>query len=321
MSTAIAAVALLLATSPGRSGEANGKIASEPIGAAADFLARAQADFRQADGSIRWRSTWAFDTASTQPALNAAGVVARALVAAGGRGDARALAAAQSWGRALLAELAAGGTAFDPDIEALAELGRLAGDPAMTQGAQASFQQRYGMANGREIVERLFWIRKGVPALVGYDASWALRAAVAVGERAKAQEIVEALALTRSRWESPCEQGFHLTSRGALLAAIPAGLSAQSDALRDALKRSILDSQDKDGAWGAHNTQATAYAVLALRGLPDAEARRSAARGARFLRATQLRSGGWATFNDFLPEPFVGETVYEVTAEAMLALF
>jgi hypothetical protein len=75
-----------------------------------------------------------------------------------------------------------------------------------------------------------------------------------------------------------------------------------------------------DGSWSWHTTQSTAYAVRGLARWQEPAAQAAAGRGRHWLRLTQLRDGTWSTYNDWLPEPFVGDRIPGVTAEAMLAL-
>ncbi len=291
---------------------------AEAAANAARFLASAQADLAAHPGGPRIRASWAFDQNSPLAAPNAAGIVAHALVVAHGRyGDQASLAAARAWGDARLADLKADRPLFDPDIEALVALSSATGERRFRSGAAEAFERRHGGASGREIVERLFIVRRSVPGLVGFDAAATARAALAVGDEAKAAEIVAALADTLERWNVAGPQGFHHTSRAA---ALEAAQLMGATKLAGTLTRALVSTQERDGSWGGRNTQATAYAARALTRSKAPEAAAAATRASRFLRLTQLTSGGWATFNDFLPEPFVGETIYEVSAEALLAL-
>jgi hypothetical protein len=287
--------------------------ANEALRAGASYLAGAQHDFQDA------KATWPWEEKGGQAAPNAAGIVAKSLTAVYVRtSDASVKAAAESWGRARVAEVDAGKLVFDPDVEALAELGKVTGEAAYAKAAKAAFEQRHSNATGREIVERLFMVRKGNEALVGFDAAHTIRAGLAVGQLEKAREVAQALADTEKRWNVEDKHGFRLTSRGAVLEALVA-LKGNLP-LEASLRSQILGSQGKDGTWGQRNTQATAYATRALLVSGDAKSLEAAKQGLQFLRSTQLKAGGWGTFNDFLPEPFVGESVFEVTAEVLLAV-
>ncbi|MFN7132382.1 MAG: hypothetical protein ACK4N5_09870 [Myxococcales bacterium] len=291
---------------------------AQAASSAASFLARAQSDLAAQRGGPVLRASWAFEQKSPLAAPNAAGIVARALVTAHQRFQHDAsLAAARAWGLARLEDLAADRPMFDPDVEALVALADATGDARFRKAATAAFELRHGGADGREVVERLFLVRGDSASLVGFDAAAAVRAALAVGQAGKAREIVQALADTRERWDRATPHGFHHTSRAAVLEV---ALRTGHDRLASALAARLLATQERDGSWGARNTQATAYAARALGRVNVDGAREASARAARFLRLTQLTSGGWATYNDFLPEPFVGDTVYEVSAEALLAI-
>lgn len=292
---------------------------AEAVRAAAGFIVAAQRDLAAPEKAGTLSATWPFERGGTTAAPNAAGIVSRAVVAGYAlTRDEASKAAALAWGNARTADLAAGRLLFDPDVEGLAVLAQVTGEARFAKAAKDAWAWRHSGAGGREIVERLFLLRKGAPSLVGYDAANAMRAALAVGDGSKAREIADALAETEKRWNVSDPHGFHLTSRAAVLEVLerlPAGLP-----LRGSLRSQVLGSQGRDGSWGLRTTQATAYSVRALRAVGSSEAQAAVERGVRFLRSTQLASGGWATFNDYLPEPFVGETVYEVTAEVILAL-
>jgi len=172
-----------------------------------------------------------------------------------------------------------------------------------------------------EILGRLLMIR-GESPIVGYDAALAIRAAVAVGERAKAMEIADAAVAAVPRWGEGRQDatGFLTSARGALLEAL--ALADPGRYRRPALDliHHLVLSADSDGSWDRRTTQPTAYAVRGLSAWQEPAAQAAAERGRRWLRLTQLGDGTWSTYNDWLPEPFVGDRVPGVTAEAMLAL-
>ncbi len=259
--------------------------------------------------------SWAWQRGGQTEAPNAAGVVAVALSRVGGDCGTRTALA-----RYAQARLAQGGQQlFDPEIEALALASEVLGEARYLDAARAAFELRYDGASGREIVERWLWLRHD-KHLVGFDAALAIRAALAVGAKDKAREIADAAALLAPRWSEGKDTGFLTTSRGALLEAFAAVDAARyASAGRDLMHHLVL-TQGRGGSWVSRNTQATAYAVRGLASWKDEAASSSAERGRRWLRLTQLQGGGWATFNDLVPEPFVGDVVHEVTAEVMLAL-
>ena len=288
------------------------------LSAAGDFLVGAQGAYRSPDRPVDLKATWPFQKGQAKAAPNAAGIVAASLVSLNAKApNAKALESAKAWADARLSDAAQNLPMYDPDIEALAALAAVPGvDGAKyLAGARSAFELRHSGANGREIVERLFMVRKEDSALVGYDAAHTLLAALAVGEQTKAKELAEALAATEARWNVAHAHGFHLTSRAAVLEALQVAKIASP--LAASLRKQVLAAQGADGSWGTRNTQATAYSMRALLASGDTQA---AEKAQRFLKTTQLTSGAWGTFNDYLPEPFVGETVYEVTAEVLLAL-
>lgn len=284
---------------------------------AAWALARAQGDYRGASGAVP--ASWEWISGSGQAAPNSAGIVAVALAQSaeqcGGREALRRFAAARA------AQHRAGDFLFDADVEALAFAARLLGWPEYGSVAREAFDRRYGPATGEEIVGRLLMIRGELP-IAGYDAALAIRAALAVGERRRAIEIADAAVAAVAKWGEGRQdrQGFLTSARGALLEAL-----AMVDPVR--YQRPALDlihhlvlSSSTDGSWSGRHTQPTAYAVRGLSRWQEPAAQAAAERGRRWLRLTQLGDGTWSTYNDWLPEPFVGERVPEVTAEAMLAL-
>lgn len=287
---------------------------------AAQALVRAQGDFRTDDGAVLL-STWEWRRGSGLAASNAAGLVAGALARSAAAAPGCATAEALThFAEARIAEHARGDILFDPDVEALALSAGVLGQPRYRDAARAAFDRRYHGATGREIVERGFFLQRS-PPILGYDAALAIRAGTATGAIAKAIEIADAALAALPRWgEGDDAQGLLTTSRGALLDALMR-LDARRYAkpARDLVHHLVL-GQASDGSWSARNTQATAYAVLGLMGAGDGDAAAAARRGQRWLHVTQLRDGSWARFNDLMPEPFVGDVIPTVTAEAMLAL-
>ncbi|HEY8209903.1 MAG TPA: hypothetical protein VIG99_20585 [Myxococcaceae bacterium] len=281
---------------------------------AARALVRVQGDFHGTSASWEWIA------GSGQAAPNTAGLVAVALVQApescGGRDALRRFAAARA------AQHRAGDFLFDPDVEALALAARKLGWTEYATVARDAFERRYGPATGEEIVGRLLMIR-GASPIVGYDAALAIRAALAVGERRRAIEIADAALAAIPRWgeRQADRQGALTSARGALLEALAmAGADRYQRAARDLIHHLVLGA-GTDGSWSGHVTQSTAYAVRGLSRWPEPAALEAAERGRRWLRLTQLGDGTWSTFNDWLPEPFVGDRIPGVTAETMLALY
>lgn len=273
-------------------------------------------------------SGWSWERSAARVAPNVSGVIATALAASPSDCDARE--AVLRYADNCVARHDRGEFLFDPDVEALAAAAKLSNDPRYLEIAHESFQRRYEYATGEEIVERWFMIKRDA-RLIGFEAAAAIRAALAVNEEAKAMEIAAAVIQASPRWaEGSDTRGFLTTSRGAMLEALSM-LQAQEradgrtsarkiDRFSRDLVHHLLLTQSSDGSWDANNTQATAYAVRGLRSYTDPSAQAGASLGVRWLSGTQLKDGSWATFNDHLPEPFVGEVVHEVTAEVLLAL-
>ncbi|MHB8877133.1 MAG: prenyltransferase/squalene oxidase repeat-containing protein [Myxococcaceae bacterium] len=279
---------------------------------AAKALEAGQGDFAGPSG--RSRATWEW-TKGGGAADNAAGVVALALGHQAKRCGVSASLARYAEARS--AVHADWRFLYDPDVESLALASKVTGDPRFLSIAKEAFERRYGGASGKEIVER--WRFNGRPRdLLGFDAALAIRAALAVGDQAKAKDLADAVIASQG-FEGPDRSGFLTTSRGALLEALSMLGGAERAKVRQDLMHHLLLTQASDGSFGARNTQATAYAVRGLMRSADEAALSGAARGKQWLRTTQLRDGTWASFNDQMPEPFVGEKVPEITAEVMLA--
>lgn len=264
---------------------------------------------------------WGWKRGDRTPAVNVSGLIAVALASTPGvcgTRDAVARYAAGAVQRHDRGELL-----YDPDVEALALAAKLTRTPRYAQVAREAFMRRHEYATGEEIVERWFMVKRD-RRLIGFDAAAAIRAALAVGEQEKAQEIATAVMNARRRWaEGRDPRGFLTTSRGALLEALSLFDRTRAKKLshfKQDLVHHLLLTQASDGSWEHRNTQSTAYAARGLLASGDEHAAASAQLGARWLRLTQLHDGSWALFNDLMPEPFTGEVVHEVTAEVLLAL-
>ena len=266
---------------------------------------------------------WAWQRGSEKPALNASGLVASALAQTAE--TCGSIDAVERFAKAALTRHEEQEFLYDPDIEALALAARLTRNPRYAEVAREAFLRRYEYANGDEIVERWFMLKRD-PRLIGFEAAGAIRAALAVGETDKAVEIAQAAARTAPRWSEGWDpKGWGTTSRGAMLEALSmlpsrALTSRALAALRRDLIHHLVLTQASDGSWEHRNTQATAYAVRGLSVSGEETGITGAQLGQRWLQSTQLRDGAWATFHDHLPEPFVGEVIHEVTAEVLLAL-
>ena len=76
----------------------------------------------------------------------------------------------------------------------------------------------------------------------------------------------------------------------------------------------------KDTVMVAGSVPGLAYAVMALLNSTLSKQRRAAERGVGWLKSTMLKKGAFASYNDYMPEPFVGQVVSEVHAEALSVL-
>jgi hypothetical protein len=209
---------------------------------------------------------------------------------------------------------------YDPDVEALVRISERLGRPELRTVAHEAFQRRYEGANPDEVVARWrLMLHRGV--LIGYDAALAIRAAMAVGERQFAIGLADETIRTYQSWCLADDTSGEVTiSKGAMLEVL-----SELDAQRYAKPiehwtHDLILTQGRDGSFVFHNTQATAYALAGLSRSAEPLAQIAVARGQRWLASTQLRDGSWASYNDHLPEPFVGPRINEVMAEALLAL-
>ncbi|MDF1563940.1 MAG: hypothetical protein P1V51_12905 [Deltaproteobacteria bacterium] len=289
-------------------------VSAEPLERATAQLASAQRDA----GDLEATWTWKRDGKTLAP--NSAGLVALSLVRAWERsGSDAAREAALRWGDARVADLAEWRRLFDPDVEALAELGRVSGNHVYTDAARQLFERRWSGATAEEVVGRLVHVRERQQALIGYDLALVIRAARAVGEKDFAGELARQILARPVVWEAEAEgRGWATTSRAALLGALNGLPGKDLSRARGRLAADLVKAQEADGSWAHRNTQATAYAVEAL--TPRKEARSAVKKGRAWLTRTQLTDGSWAAYHDGLPEPFVGDVVHEVTAEVVLAL-
>jgi hypothetical protein len=251
-----------------------------------------------------------------------AGLVSLALLDAyAATGELRHLRAAQRYADGLLLRPRSG-LAYKPDIEVMVRLYGVFDDPAYRRAARRQFERiRARSPSGADEVARIAAGRKGQPALLGYDAAQAIRAALAVGERRYAFGLADAVLERRDHWFRPQRDArFTLVSSAALISALEALDEAHYRARLAPLRDWLAAAQADSGAWHHNETQPTAHAALALLFAPRPAHREAARRGLDWLRSTLLRDGGLAAFNDHMPEPFVGEVLSGVNAEALMAL-
>jgi len=278
------------------------------------YLAERQGASAKGDGALL-RAGWSWLAARPAAAANTSGTVALALLeAARATGEPAFAEAAMARAEVVRLALRGGEEPFAPDIELLARTGDAADRDAARLFVEARIE-RAGGAVGE--VRRLARLRAALPDLVAYDAALLADAAFASGLGAQASALVSAA--TRA-WPKTPDSSHGVVSLGALLAA--AALAGSDAAARCAV--ALASTQGRDGSWAVRDTQATAFATRGLalhaRATGDRDAARAAARGAAWLHRTQLAQGAWASWNDGLPEPFVGALYVPQTAEAVRAL-
>ena len=267
---------------------------------------------------------WAWDQAGPpEPAPNVGGVVANALLDAYERRGNGATWISLTQYAHHLAEAHAdpGRLPYKADIEFLARWGARAGDPAATELARELFVRLERTSpTGAQEYRRIAGGRADVPEIIGYDVALAIRAALAVDEVGYARDLAAAaVSAGAARLRDPSDS-FDVVAAGALASALGRLESPELVAARERLTGTLVAAQNHNGAWALNNTQATAYAVLALGRSADGPARDAATRGRRWLLQRQLEAGTWAAFHDGLPEPFVGPVLPLVEAETLSAL-
>jgi hypothetical protein len=287
---------------------------------AADFLVMAQIPSR--DGSVGWN--WVLGDGTTPD--NVAGLVALSLLDAySATGEEKYLATARRYADGLLQRaqrFTPERLPFKADVELLARLGGMPDGERYARAARALFDTiRARSRDGASEVRRILLGRAGEPALLGFDVALAIRAAQALGERAYAYELADAVLAEKSRWYRPRQDlRFSLVSAGALSLALERLDGGHFRKAIDALRADLIAAQQANGSFSENETQPSAYATVSLLGgITEAE-RRAGLKGLRWLKTTMLRAGGFAHYNDLMPEPFVGQQVSEVNAEVLSAL-
>lgn len=294
---------------------------AETVAKAAKFLADRQGSWTSHEGLVL--EGWEWRVGSGGGAANISGIVGLGLLDAWeATGEAEYLVAARLRADAVAFSLKGGESPYAPDLELLARVARVDGDTERLAVARQSLDQRLEKAGGAEAeARRIVALRAGQPDLAGYDVALVAEAAAAVGRTEAAKALVRTALATSRTWLKTRGSTFGLISEGALCAA--ASSLGEAQAARE-LAVSLLASQLAGGEWRARETQATAYATRGLAAFAtafqDASAAKASARGRAWLQLTQLKNGSWADYNDFLPEPFVGEVFAPATAEALRAV-
>ena len=140
-------------------------------------------------------------------------------------------------------------------------------------------------------------------------------------ERQYAYQLADEVVRRSASWYLPKDDPrFTLVSAAALISVLETLDEAHFRPTLAKLRAGLTEAQTNSGAWLANETQPTAHAILALLYSPVAEERKAARQGIAWLRSTLLADGGLATYNDHMPEPFVGQVFTGVNAEALSAM-
>ena len=265
---------------------------------------------------------------------NTIGVTALALLAAYERtGDAKYLNAATASGNAIVAQFnstATPGLPHTQDVEFLAELAAITGNPVYSTTATAWFQVvKNSYATAADNVDRWLADRTVGPVsinqrtLAAWDLASLIRTAKAAGDIKYAAGLASRIVEQEPLWrdENPSDapdpanpQAFYFTpfAEGSLLWALHdlPGFDTQINQYRAFL----LTQQDPQGSWGGGDLQQTAYVVLGLAAVGSPQAEAAIRSAMAFYLTQQLPNGGWlATATD--PE------ITEVDSEIVRAMF
>jgi hypothetical protein len=287
---------------------------------AADFLVEVQKPGE--DGQLGW--SWVIGEGNTSP--NVAGLAALALLDAHRvSGKAEYLKAATQYAVGLmnrLVDYSGENLPYKADIEFLSRLADVTKNEGYREAARNMFEViRAQSGNGGAEVARIARGRKRSIRLLGFDAALAIRASHAVGESRYAYELADDVVGRMSTWyRLSTDPRYSLVSAAALADALQ---TLDAGHYREEISRfrsDLLRYQQKNGSFLFNETQPSAYAVLALLSSTLPGQRRAAERGVMWLKSTMLNEGAFASYNDYMPEPFVGQVISEVHAEALSAL-
>jgi hypothetical protein len=272
------------------------------------------------------KSGWPWQAQADEIAPNITGLTALALLESWrSSGDSKTLALVRRVADGLVEKSASWSESnlpYKPDLELLARLGKQLNHDKYSRAARSGFEAiRRVSPKGAAEIARIWEGRKaGAPRLLGFDAALAIRAAVELGERAYAFELADAVLERTADWlpEGKMDR-FGFVSLAAMTEALQALDAAHYARVIDRYRNILVKLQQPNGSWVMNETQPSAYAALALAdGTP---AQREAFRKAvEWLKSTMLKKGALATYNDYMPEPFVGDVISEVHAEALAAL-
>jgi hypothetical protein len=287
---------------------------------AADFLVKVQKPGE--DGEIGW--SWVVGDGN--PSANVAGLAALALLDAHQvSGNGEYLKAATRYALGLmnrLVEYSGDNLPYKADIEFLSRLADLTKNDGYREAARKMFEIiQTKSPKGEDEVARIAKGRTRVMRLLGFDVALAIRAAYAVGEKRYAYELADDVVRRMPMWyRLKTDPRYSLVSSAALVSALQ---TLDAGHYRKAINRfrsELVRYQQENGSFLVNETQPSAYAVLALMDSSLSKQRQAAERGVSWLKSTMLKKGAFASYNDYMPEPFVGQVISEVHAEALSAL-
>jgi hypothetical protein len=287
---------------------------------AADFLVKVQKPGE--DGQLGW--SWVVGEDNT--AANVAGLAALALLDAHeASGREEYLQAATRYALGLmnrLVEYSGENLPYKADIEFLSRLADLTRNDGYREAARKMFDVvRAKSPNGGDEVARIAQGRRRAMRLLGFDAALAIRAAHAVGEKRYAYQLADDVLQRMPSWyRLSKDPRFSLVSSAALAGALQVLDAGHYRKQIQRFRADLLGFQRKNGSFLFNETQPSAYAVMTLMGSTYSKQRRAAQRAAKWLKSTMLKRGAFASYNDYMPEPFVGQVISEVHAEALSAL-
>ena len=286
---------------------------------AADFLVKVQKPGE--DGEMGW--SWVVGEGN--PSANVAGMAALALLDAHQiSGNTEYLKAATRYALGLMnrmVEFSADNLPYKADIEFLSRLADVTKNDGYREAARKMFEVvRAKSKTGKDEVARIADGRKRV-RLLGFDVALAVRAAHAVGDKRYAFELADEVLQRKSSWyRLSKDPRFSLVSSAALAGALQTLDAGHYRKQIQVFRADLLKYQQKNGSFLVNETQPSAYAVMALMDSTYSRQRRAARRAVNWLKSTMLKKGAFASYNDYMPEPFVGQVISEVHAEALSAL-
>jgi hypothetical protein len=221
-----------------------------------------------------------------------------------------------------LVEFSGDNLPYKADIEFLSRLADVTKNDGYREAARKMFEViREKSPKGGDEVARIARGRKRAMRLLGFDVALAIRAAHAVGEKRYAYQLADEVLQRMPAWyRLSKDPRFALVSSAALASALRAVDAGHYRKQIQRFRADLLRYQQKNGSFLVNETQPSAYAVMALMDSTYSRQRRAAKRAVKWLKSTMLKKGAFAAYNDYMPEPFVGQVISEVHAEALSAL-